>query len=312
MKKAFMFPGQGTQLVGMGKDIYEKYDVAKKIFDSISEISNIDIKKICFEGPEEILNKTENTQICILTCSLAILEVLKLKGIKADITVGLSLGEYTSLIYSGILSFNDGIQLIKKRGYYMGNIVPKGNYSMAAVIGLDSKKVEEICQDITRKGKFVVPANYNCSTQTTISGNLDAVDEAVEMLNLEGARRVIKLNTSGPFHTCKLQKAKELYEKDLEKINFGIVKDIKVIKNLDGTYYNSEDNIKDILAKHIVSPVRFDKAIELMKKENVEEYIEIGPGKTLTGFIKKEVKDANIFNINNLESLERFLDKEKN
>ena len=146
MRRAFLFPGQGAQTVGMGKDIYEKYEEARKIYDEASKISGMDIKKLCFEGPEEELNKTENTQIAILVTSLAILEVLKSKGIEAEISCGLSLGEYTALIYSGIISFEDGIKLIKKRGYYMGNLIPDEEYSMAAVIGLDSKKIEEICK----------------------------------------------------------------------------------------------------------------------------------------------------------------------
>ena len=316
MKRAFLFPGQGAQYVGMGKDIYEKYEEAKKIFDKASEISGIDVKKICFEGPEEELNKTENTQIAILVISLAILEVLKNKGIDAKIACGLSLGEYAALIYSGIISFEDGIKLIKKRGYYMGNLIPDEEYKMAAVIGLDSCKIEEICDKIKKEGKFVVPANYNCSTQTVVSGEKEAVEIAIEELKNAGAKRVIPLNTSGPFHTEKLIKAKEAYEKELENINFNIenIKEnnniIKVIKNLDGTFYNEKDNIKEILAKHIISSVRFDRAIKLMKEEQIDEYIEIGPGKTLTGFVRKENKEAKTYNINNLESLEKYLEEE--
>ena len=170
MKRAFLFPGQGAQVVGMGKDLYEKYEEARKIYDEASRISGIDVKKLCFEGPEEKLNKTEFTQISILTTSLAFLEVLKKNNIEADISVGLSLGEYTALIYSGIISFEDGINLIKKRGYYMDNLLPEEEYSMAAVIGLDSKKIEEICKKINDTGKFIVPANYNCKIQTFISG----------------------------------------------------------------------------------------------------------------------------------------------
>ena len=308
MKRAFLFPGQGAQIVGMGKDIYERYDEAKKIYDEASKISGMDVKKLCFEGPEEELNQTENTQIAILTTSLAILEVLKAKGIKADIATGLSLGEYGALIYAGIISFEDGIKLIQKRGYYMGNMIPDEKFSMAAVIGLDSKKIEEVCKQIAQEDKFIVVANYNCSVQTVISGEEKAIDEAMKVLKEVGAKRVIKLNTSGPFHTIKLEKAKQAYEKELENIKFNMNNSVKVIKNIDGTYYNENDNIKEILANHIISPVRFDKAIKLMEEEKVDEYIEIGPGRTLTGFIKKENREANTFNINSLESLEKFLE----
>ena len=288
MKRAFLFPGQGSQIVGMGKDIYEKYDEAKKIYDEASEISGMDIKKICFEGPEGTLNKTENTQIAILTTSLAILEVLKSKGIEAEITCGLSLGEYCALIYSGIISFEDGIKLIKKRGYYMGNLIPDEEYEMAAVIGLDSSKIEEICKEVKDLGKFVVPANYNCSSQTVVSGVKDAVEEVIEKLKEAGAKRVIPLKTSGPFHTEKLIEAKKAYEKELENVTFNLNENnVKVIKNLDGTYYNENDNVKEILAKHIISSVRFDRAIKLMQEENVDEYVEIGPRKNFNRFCKE-------------------------
>ena len=312
MKRAFLFPGQGAQVVGMGKDIYEKYDEAKKVYDKACEISEMDVKKLCFEGPEEELNKTENTQIAILVTSLAILEVLKAKGITCEIACGLSLGEYAALICAGIISFEDGIKLIKKRGYYMGNLIPDEEYSMAAVIGLDSNKIEEICNELKTSGKFAVPANYNCSSQTVISGVKEAIEEAVEKLKNAGARRVIPLKTSGPFHTEKLIKAKEAYEKELENITFNLNENnVKVIKNIDGTYYKENDNIKEILAKHIISSVRFDKAIKLMQEEDVDEYVEIGPGKTLTGFVKKDNKEAKTYNINSLESLEKYLEEEE-
>ena len=310
MRRAFLFPGQGAQTVGMGKDIYEKYEEARKIYDEASKISGMDIKKLCFEGPEEELNKTENTQIAILVTSLAILEVLKSKGIEAEISCGLSLGEYTALIYSGIISFEDGIKLIKKRGYYMGNLIPDEEYSMAAVIGLDSKKIEEICKEIKDLGKFVVPANYNCTTQTVVSGNKEAVDIAIEKLKEAGAKRVVPLKTSGPFHTSKLEKAKEAYSKELENVEFKQGK-VRVIKNLDGTFYKENDDIKNILSNHIVNPVRFDRAIKLMQEENIEEYLEIGPGKTLTGFVRKDNRKAKTHNINSLESLENYLKEEK-
>ena len=311
MKTAFLFPGQGAQSVGMGKEIFEKYEEARKIYNQVEEITGIDIKKICFEGPESELLKTENAQLAILTTSLATLKILETKGIKADIATGLSLGEYTALIYGGYITLEDGIKLIQKRGYYMGNFLPKEEYSMAAVMGLEARKIEKICSKIKDNGEFVVPANYNCSSQTVISGTNTAIDLAIEELKNIGAKRVIRLKTSGPFHTEKLYKASELFASELEKtrINTGNIKaGIMIIKNLDGKYYSENDNLKEILVKHIISPVRFDKAIQLMKSEKVERFIEIGPGKTLTGFIKKDYPEAELININNLESLEEFLD----
>ena len=289
----------------MGKDIYEKYEEARKIYDEASKISGVDIKKICFEGPEEILNKTENTQLAILVTSLAILEVLKKKGIEAEIATGLSLGEYTALIYSEILSFEQGIKLVQKRGYFMGNLVPKEEFSMAAVIGTENSIIEEVCNKLKKEGKFVTPANYNYSGQTVISGEKKAIEEATEILKEQGIKRIIPLKTSGPFHTEKLDLAKAEYEKELEKVTFNKGK-VEVIKNIDGTIYNENDDIKKVLANHIVSPVRFDKAIKYMFEKGITEFVEIGPGKVLTGFIKKEDKEANVVNINNLESLENY------
>lgn len=326
MKIAFMFPGQGAQTVGMGRDLYEKYEEVRKVFKRASEITDIDIATLCFNGikrqykskdvllnTEEIsdeLNKTENTQIAIATMSLAILELLKKEGIKADIAVGLSLGEYSALMYSGYLNFEDGIKLLKQRGYLMGNRVPNEEYSMAAVIGLESSKIEEVCKELQEKNLFVVPANYNYSNQTVISGVSEAIDKAIEVLKETGAKKVIKLQTSGPFHTSKLEKAKKEYEEVLKNISFE-KGNIEVIKNIDGTIYSEEDDIKEILANHIVSPVRFDKAINLMKNKGIDTFIEIGPGKALSGFIKKELSDVKVLNISDCETLEKVLNEIK-
>lgn len=307
MKIAFMFPGQGSQTVGMGKDIYERYNEAKEIYEKASEILNMDVAKLCFEGEQEELNKTKNAQIAILVTSLAILEVLKNNGVEADICTGLSLGEYTALIYSGYLSFEDGIKLIQKRGYYMGTCVPKEEFKMAAVIGAQSSIIEKVCEKLNKKGMFVVPANYNYSGQTVISGNKAAVEEATKLLNDEGIRKIIELKTSGPFHTEKLLEAKQLFEKELEKVSFMEGK-VPVIKNIDGSIYTNNDNMREILAKHIVSPVRFDKAIKLMEDNDIDTYIEIGPGRALSGFVKKENKEANVMNVCDIETLNKVLE----
>ena len=307
MKIAFMFPGQGSQTVGMGKDIYERYNETKEIYEKASEILNIDVAKLCFEGEQEELNKTKNAQIAILVTSLAILEVLKNNGVEADICTGLSLGEYTALIYSGYLSFEDGIKLIQKRGYYMETCVPKEEFKMAAVIGAQSSIIEKVCENLNKKGMFVVPANYNYSGQTVISGNKEAVEEATKLLNDEGIRKIIELKTSGPFHTEKLLEAKQLFEKELEKVSFMEGK-VSVIKNIDGSIYTNNDNMKEILAKHIVSPVRFDKAIKLMEDNDIDTYIEIGPGRALSGFVKKENKEANVMNVCDIETLNKVLE----
>ncbi|MBO5004617.1 MAG: ACP S-malonyltransferase [Clostridia bacterium] len=313
MKTAFLFPGQGAQFIGMGKDICEKYEEANKVYEQASKILGIDVKKMCFEGTEEELNKTQNTQIAIAVTSLAILEVLKSKGIKADVSVGLSLGEYVALIYSGYISFEEGIKLLEKRGYYMASFLPEGNFEMAAVIGLDSSIIEDVCKKIRANGKFVVPANYNYSDQTVISGESEGIEDAIIELNNLNAKRVIKLKTSGPFHTEKLNKARELFSKELEKASFSINEN-KVIKNIDGDFYKKEDNFRDILANHIVSSVRFDKAIKKMKDEGIDIDVEIGPGKALSGFVKKELKgeEIRVFSVSDVKSLEEFVNSDIN
>ena len=306
MKIGFLFPGQGSQAVGMGKDIYDKYDEAKKVYDRVKELTNVDIAKISFEGPEDVLNQTKYTQLAILTMSLAIVEILKKENIKAEISAGLSLGEYSALIYSGILDFDEGVKLVQKRGEYMQNLVPEGNWQMAAVLGLDDETVENTCKKVT--DGFVVPANFNCNGQVVISGEEEAVKKVAELMSEAGARKVRVLKTSGPFHTTKLIEASKALSKELENTKFN-KSDLKVVKNIDGTEYTENDNIKEILAKHIISPVRFSKSINTMLQENVDTFIEVGPGKTLSGFVKKAetTNPINILNINNVDTLENTI-----
>lgn len=284
MKIGFLFPGQGAQNIGMGKDFYEKYEEAREIYDKVKELTNIDIAKISFEGAEELLNKTSYTQLAVLTNSLAILAILKKKKIQAEISAGLSLGEYAALIYSGAIRFEEGIKLVQKRGEYMEKLLPKGEWQMAAIIGLTQQQVEKICQQIT-KG-FIAVANYNCEEQIVLSGEKDAILEAEEIAKAMGAKKVRVLKTAGPFHTEKLKESSIAYAKELEKIKINSFTS-EVIKNLDGTPYNSKDNIKEILEKHIICPVQFTKIIQTMLEQGIDIFIEIGPRKNFVWFCKK-------------------------
>ncbi len=284
MKIGFLFPGQGSQFVGMGKDLYEKYDEAKEIYKKVEQITGIDIAKLSFEGPEEILNQTKYTQLAILTHSLATLEILKEKNIQAEISSGLSLGEYTALIYSKALSFEDGVKLVQKRGEYMQDLAPKGDWQMAAVLGVEDNKVEELCSNVT-KG-FAVPVNFNCPGQVVVTGDKQGIEQLQEIAKEMEIKKIRILNTSGPFHTEKLIESSKALRKELENITIHKF-ETKVIRNIDGELYTEEDDIKDILAKHIVSPVRFSKGLNKMIELGVDTFIEVGPGKTLSGFVKR-------------------------
>lgn len=306
MKIGFLFPGQGAQSIGMGKDLYENYQEVRDIYENVHKITGVDIKKITFDGTEQELSKTQNTQIAVLTMSLAILKLLEKKGINAEISAGLSLGEYTALIYSKCISFEDGVKLVKKRGEYMQNLLPEGDWAMAAILGMEDEKVEEVCKKVV--DGFVVPVNYNTQGQVVISGEKTAVEQAEIIAKEMGAKKVRILKTSGPFHTKKLIEASNALRKDLEKININKFK-TKVVKNINGDIYKDEENIKDILAEHMISPVKFSKCLETMLKMGIDTFVEIGPGKTLSGFVKriKTEKEIKIYNICDVKSLENTL-----
>lgn len=306
MKIGFLFPGQGAQSIGMGKDLYENYQEVRDVYENVHKITGVDIKKITFDETEQELSKTQNTQIAVLTMSLAILKLLEKKGINAEISAGLSLGEYTALIYSKCISFEDGVELVKKRGEYMQNLLPEGDWAMAAILGMEDEKVEEVCKKVV--DGFVVPVNYNTQGQVVISGEKTAVEQAEIIAKEMGAKKVRILKTSGPFHTKKLIEASNALRKDLEKININKFK-TKVVKNIDGDIYKDEENIKDILAEHMISPVKFSKCLETMLKMGIDTFVEIGPGKTLSGFVKrmKTEKEIKIYNICDVKSLENTL-----
>ena len=306
MKIGFLFPGQGSQSVGMGKDIYEEYEEARKIYEEVQNITKIDIAKISFEGEEETLNQTKYTQLAILTESLAILEILKQNGIKAEISAGLSLGEYSALINSNALSFEEGVKIVKKRGEYMQDLLPKGEWQMAAIMGLSDEQVEEVCKNV--KSGFVVPANYNTEGQVAISGEKQGIEEAEAIAKEMGAKKVRVLKTAGPFHTEKLKESSDALRKELENVTINKF-ETKVIKNLDGDFYKDTDNVKEILASHIVNPVRFSKTIKTMLDNGIDIFIEIGPGKTLSGFVKRTPtdKEVKILNINDVQTLKETI-----
>ena len=309
MKIGFLFPGQGAQIVGMGKDLYEKYPEYRNIYEKTNKITGVKIDELTFNSTEDELSQTKNTQIAILTMSLAILAILKKENIDVTATMGLSLGEYTSLIHSGVISFEDGIKIVKKRGELMQDLCPDGEWSMAAIMGLDESTINKICDNITEG--FVTPANFNCPGQIVISGEKNAVIEAIEKCKISGAKRAIELNTSGPFHTCKLKEASEALAKELEQVELRQF-DTQVVKNIDGKFYETQDNVKEILANHIINPVRFADGLQTMIDMGIDTFIEIGPGKTLSGFVKRTNKDVKIFNINDITTLEATIGGVKN
>lgn len=308
MKIGYIFPGQGTQVVGMGKDLYEKYEEVKNVYKEVDEALKENIENITYNISQEELNETKNTQIAIFTMSMAILEILKKEGIKPEALAGLSLGEYSALVCSDAISLEEGAKIVRKRGNYMQNLAPKGNWAMAAIIGLEDEQVEDACNKV--ENGFVKAVNYNCPGQVVVSGEKEAVLKAMENAKELGARKVIELKTSGPFHTEKLQEASKELKKDLEKLEFKKC-NIPVIKNLDGLPYQNEDNLVEILANHVINPVKFRKSIETMLEMGIDTFIEIGPGKTLSGFVKKVCKqknvEANVLNIENIETLENAL-----
>ena len=304
MKIGFLFPGQGAQSVGMGKDLYEKYDEVKKVYSTLSKAAGIDIADLTFNSQEEELSQTKNTQIAILAMSLGILKLLEEKNIKADYATGLSLGEYAALTYAKSFTLEDVGKIVKKRGEFMQNLLPEGDWAMAAVIGMEDEKVEEICKKVVQG--FAVPANYNCPGQVAVSGDKAGILEMSEIAKEEGAKRVVSLKTSGPFHTEKLVEASKALRKELNLIEIK-TPNCNVIKNIDAKPYTEVDDIRDILAKHVINPVRFSASVKYMLDNGVDTFVEIGPGKVLTSLVKKVNREVKCINISNVDSLKEAI-----
>ncbi len=298
MSTAFIFPGQGAQVIGMGKDFYENSPLSREVFDRASELLDLDMKALCFEENDNI-NITEYTQAALVTTSVAMLRVLEEKGISPDVCAGLSLGEYCALVASKAMSFDDAVKTVRQRGILMQEAVPLGLGAMCAVIGLEGQIIADVCDTIDG----VSVANYNCPGQIVISGKKEAVEEASGKLKDAGARRCVMLNVSGPFHSAMLKEAGEkLYEvlKDVELKDFTI----PYVTNVTAEYVTDTKDIKELLKKQVSSSVKWQQSVERMIENGVDTFVEIGPNKTLASFVKKINKEVRVFNIEKWEDVD--------
>ena len=299
-KTAFMFPGQGAQYIGMGQDFYEQIPVCKEMFELASKAGGLDVPALCFEENEQI-NITEYTQIAMLAAEVAMLKAIEEKGIKPDVTGGLSLGEYGALAASGVMSAEDVFKVVRKRGIYMQEAVPNGG-AMTAVLGLDTAVIEKVCEETAGN---VSIANYNCPGQIVITGEEQAVQAAMEKLSAAGAKRCVPLKVSGPFHSPMLVGAGEKLAKELENVEIHDIK-IPYIANVTADYVTDKEQVKPLLQKQVSSSVRWQQTIERMIADGVDTFIEIGPGKTLSGFMRKINKDMKVYNVEKVEDLEKL------
>lgn len=301
---AFLFVGQGSQYVGMGKDLVESLEICSELFDRSEKILDIDMKKLMFNGTEEELRKTENAQPAILLSSLLAMKALNNAGVYGKYTAGLSLGEYGALIYGGALDLEDGLMLVKERGKIMGSSLPKGLGKMAAILKLDREKVEELTEKCSKFG-IIECANYNCPGQVVVSGENKAIEESVKVAKELGGMGIV-LNVSGPFHSSLLEEASNQFEKELEKVSFRDGNKV-IYSNIKGQPYKKEDDKKELLKNHIKSPVLFEDTIRDMINKGVDVFIEIGPGNVLKGFIKKIDRKVKVLNVYDMESLNKCI-----
>ncbi len=301
MKIAFVFPGQGAQYVGMGQDFYEQIPACREVFDLASTVTGLDIPALCFEQNDQI-NITEYTQIAMIATEAALWKAVTERGISSCVNAGLSLGEYGALIASGAISLEDAFRIVRKRGIYMQEAVPRGG-AMTAVIGMDSDKILEVCKNIEG---IVSIANYNCPGQIVITGEAVAVEKAGQRLKEQGARRVLPLNVSGPFHSIMLTGAGEKLEKELEDVKIRALKS-PYVANVTGEYVTDPSKVKELLAVQVSSPVKWQQSVEAMIAEGVDNFVEIGPGRTLTGFLKKIDRTVKGYHVDKLADLEQVI-----
>ena len=299
-KTAFIFPGQGAQVCGMGKDFYENTEIGRQVFDRATELLGFSVPELCFE-PNDRLDITEYTQAAMVTTSVAMLKVMEDMGIKADVTAGLSLGEYCALVAAGVMSVDDAILTVRRRGILMQEAVPAGVGGMSAVLGMTAEQINAVVDPIEN----VQVANYNCLGPIVISGKLDAVQTATEKLKEAGARRVLPLNVSGPFHSYLLEEAGAKLGEYLENVAVNEPV-IPYVANVTAKYVTDAAEVKELLTKQVFSSVRWQESVEAMIADGVDRFVEIGPGKTLAGFVKKIDRNVTGLNIENLEELEKL------
>ena len=306
-KLAFVFPGQGAQAVGMGKDLFDQYDVAKRLFAEADEALGYSIKDMCFEGPADDLKLTANTQPAILTVSVIVNEILKEHGVQPDVAGGHSLGEYSALVAAGVLSFKDAVALVHKRGQYMQEAVPVGEGGMAAIIGLDDETIAAACEKATKEAGEVQPVNFNCPGQTVIAGTTKGVEKAVEELKAAGAKKAVILPVSAPFHSTLMKPAAEKLAAELAKVAIHDAA-FPVVSNFTGELETKAEEIKANLVAQADHPVRWITCVKTMQAFGADTFVEAGPGKTLCGFNRRIDRSIKSLNVENLESLQKTLD----